>query len=51
MDCKEEYRMLKEMGDLTEQFPHLTGDWETDKEQFIEIYNQNEKLFKNEGDI
>ena len=51
MNCEEEYKMLKSMGDLLEQFPMLTGDWETDREQFIEICNQSKKLFQDEEDF
>lgn len=32
------------MGELTEMFPHLVGEWKTDKKAFEKICDQNKEL-------
>jgi hypothetical protein len=36
-DIKQEYINVLNSGFFWELFPHLTGDWNEDKESFIEI--------------
>lgn len=36
-DIKDEYKKLLASGMFWELFPYLTGDWEHDKEMFIEL--------------
>lgn len=44
---KKEYDLLLESGDLEMLFPRASGIWETDKKQFVLIYEENQKLLNN----
>ena len=40
-EAKKEYDLLLKTGELLEAFPFLTGEWQKDKEEFIESYLLN----------
>lgn len=44
---KKTYKNLKDSGDLTMMMPSMTGDWETDKEEFISNFVDTQKLLEN----
>ena len=50
MSAKGEYSMLLEMGELIDLYPHLTGDWKKDKDEFTKMWEANKDMF-NELDV
>lgn len=42
--AKREYEVLRMSGDLEALFPHFTGEWKYDKEEFLVNYNQVEHI-------
>jgi len=44
MQARKEYDYLKRSGDLLELFPHFTGEWSDDKDDFLEMHFQNEDI-------
>lgn len=48
---KKAYEKLVKSGDLFEMFPSMKGDWKTDKEDFLTMYNQNLNLNLNLYDL
>lgn len=39
--AREEYERMKKSGDLEDMFPMLCGDWEEDKEFFLDMFYLN----------
>lgn len=50
-EAKAIYESLLENGELHIMFPKATGEWETDKEKFIEAYNKNMEAISSGYDI
>lgn len=44
--AREEYQSLLDSGDLNELFPMLCGDWQKDKDLFIEMFMLNRNIFE-----
>lgn len=38
------YNKLVKSGELLDMFPTMTGIWESDKDDFMLMYNQNDEL-------
>lgn len=43
--AKKEYQSLLDSGSLDELFPMLTGDWEKDKDLFVDMFILNKDIF------
>lgn len=45
MQCKKEYELLLNNGELLEMYPMLSGIWLKDKSDFTEMFNQNKDIY------
>lgn len=50
-EAKAIYKTLCDSGELELMFPHATGQWDLDKNEFVEVYDKNLEMLFSDIDL